>query len=209
MDQKTQSLFEAWKEEFNACRDELTELDSVGGDGDMGIVMMDGFQYLHDEITAVGENDLGKLFYTAGKLFNKAASSSMGTLLSCGFMECGKRLKGKQTLSQPDLIILVEGMAEGVERMGKAKEGEKTFLDAIYPALRAMKEHAQSDCTVMMEAAKSAARQGVINAKEMKAVHGRLAFRGEGSIGITDPGSVAAYHFVNAITSAVRKWDHE
>lgn len=131
MDQKTQSLFEAWKEEFNDCRDELTELDSVGGDGDLGIVMMDGFQYLHDEITAVGENDLGKLFYTAGKLFNKAASSSMGTLLSCGFMECGKRLKGKQTLSQPDLIILVEGMAEGVERMGKAKEGEKTFLDAI------------------------------------------------------------------------------
>ena len=207
MNEKTQSLFKSWEKEFTECKEELTQLDSVGGDGDLGIVMMDGFHYLYSEITKTSQEDVGKLFYMSGKIFNKAASSSMGTLISCGFMEIGKRLKGKTTFSKDDLITVVEGMADGVAHMGKAKEGEKTFLDAIYPAVRAMKESKQEDCVSMMEKATISAEEGVMKAKQMKAVHGRLAFRGEDSIGIVDPGTVAAYHFIHGIKCAVEEWD--
>ena len=98
MEAKIRALFQAWKEEFIACREELESLDSVGGDGDLGIVLMDGFTYVEKELSVSTQKDLGKLFYMAGKLFNQAASSSMGTLISCGYMEIGKRLKGKQGL---------------------------------------------------------------------------------------------------------------
>ena len=88
-----EKLFKQWNLIFQANIETLTELDSVGGDGDLGIVMGDGFkaadQFVHDSM----ETDLGKLFYQAGKCFNNAASSSMGTLLSSGFMNIGKKLK--------------------------------------------------------------------------------------------------------------------
>ena len=98
--------------------------------------MGDGFkaadQFVHDSM----ETDLGKLFYQAGKCFNNAASSSMGTLLSSGFMNIGKSLRGKTALANEELLLLVREMAAGVKQTGKAEEGEKTFLDAIYPAAR-------------------------------------------------------------------------
>ncbi len=206
MNERTQSLFLAWQKEFVNCQKELVELDSVGGDGDLGIVLADGFSALAKEFSESEQTDLGKLLYAAGKLLNKTASSSMGTLLSCGFIEAGKRLKGKTAWDREALSVLVEGMAAGVEHMGKAKEGEKTFLDAIYPAARAMRDHIEESAPQMLAAASAAAMEGVQRAKQMQAVHGRLAFRGANSIGIVDPGTMAAYHFIKAMERAVCTW---
>lgn len=192
-------LFESWNIIFQANVDELTRLDSVGGDGDLGIVMSDGFKAVNEFVHNSEETDLGKLFYQAGKCFNNAASSSMGTLIASGFMNIGKKLKGKTEINQEELLILVQGMAEGVQTIGKANEGEKTFLDAIYPALRAMEAELKQSANVFLKAAVEAAEEGVKAAAQMEARHGRLAFRKEASIGITDPGSVAALLYIEGI----------
>lgn len=196
-------LFDSWNMIFQENIDELTRLDSVGGDGDLGIVMGDGFKTVKEFVYSSEEVDLGKLFYQAGKCFNNAASSSMGTLIASGFMNIGKKLKGKKELEQEDLLVLVQGMAEGVQTIGKAKEGEKTFLDAIYPASRAMEAELKQTVNVCLKAGVEAAKQGVEDAAQMEARHGRLAFRKEASIGITDPGSVAALLYVEGILKTV------
>lgn len=196
-------LFDSWNMIFQENIDELTRLDSVGGDGDLGIVMGDGFKAVNEFVHNSEETDLGKLFYQAGKCFNNAASSSMGTLIASGFMNIGKKLKGKKELEQEDLLILIQGMAEGVQTIGKAKEGEKTFLDAIYPASRAMEAKMKQTANVCLKAGVEAAKQGVEDAAQMEARHGRLAFRKEASIGITDPGSVAALLYVEGILKTV------
>lgn len=196
-------LFDSWNTIFQENIDELTRLDSVGGDGDLGIVMGDGFKAVKEFVYSSEETDLGKLFYQAGKCFNNAASSSMGTLIASGFMNIGKKLKGKTEINQEELLILVQGMAEGVQTIGKAKEGEKTFLDAIYPALRAMEAELKQSLNVFLKAGVEAAKQGVKDATEMQARHGRLAFRKEASIGIIDPGSVAALLYVEGILKTV------
>lgn len=196
-------LFDSWNMIFQENVDELTRLDSVGGDGDLGIVMGDGFKSVKEFVYSSEEADLGKLFYQAGKCFNNAASSSMGTLIASGFMNIGKKLKGKKELEQEDLLVLVQGMAEGVQTIGKAKEGEKTFLDAIYPASRAMEAEMKQTANVCLKAGVEAAKQGVEDAAQMEARHGRLAFRKEASIGITDPGSVAALLYVEGILKTV------
>lgn len=196
-------LFDSWNMIFQENIDELTRLDSVGGDGDLGIVMGDGFKAVNEFVHNSEETDLGKLFYQAGKCFNNAASSSMGTLIASGFMNIGKKLKGKKELEQEDLLVLVQGMAEGVQTIGKAKEGEKTFLDAIYPASRAMEAKMKQTANVCLKAGVEAAKQGVEDAAQMEARHGRLAFRKEASIGITDPGSVAALLYVEGILKTV------
>ena len=73
----------------------MTALDSAGGDGDLGVVMRDGFRIADEFVTDSDEHDIGKMIYMAGKKFNSIASSSMGTLISSGFMKIGKQLKGK------------------------------------------------------------------------------------------------------------------
>lgn len=202
--QFVKQLFAQWHEIFLDAVDSLTELDAVGGDGDLGVVMRDGFQMVDDFVKTSEETDIGKLFYQAGKKFNSIASSSMGTLLASGFMTIGKTLKGKRDLDDQDISVLFEGMAQGVAKLGGAKEGEKTFLDAIYPAQRAYAKTINQGIDKAVEAATQAAHEGVQSAKQMQAQHGRLAFRGEQSIGIVDPGSVAAYYYVQGIQRAVQ-----
>ena len=197
-------IFECWNQIFSKQQQHLTELDSVGGDGDLGIVMADGFKELETFAKGLEEENIGKIFYQAGKRLNQVASSSMGTLLSSGFKKIGKVLNNKTTLEKEDYINIVGAMADGVKEMGGAEEGEKTFLDAIYPAARAMKEKENESLEVILESGVKAAEEGVENAKKMVAKQGRLAFRGEGSIGITDPGSVVALYFVEGIRDSIK-----
>lgn len=196
-------MFENWNEIFSEEQGYLTELDSVGGDGDLGIVMADGFKELDVFVKNLQEDNIGKIFYQAGKRFNQVASSSMGTLLSSGFIRIGKNLNGKISIDENDIISIVQNMADGVKDLGGAEEGEKTFLDAIYPAVRAMKNNEDKNINVILEDGVKAAKEGVEKAKYMIAKQGRLAFRGEGSVGITDPGSVVALYFVEGIKKSI------
>lgn len=83
--------------------------------------------------------------------------STMGTLMANGMMTAGKQLKGRMELDNDGICSIMECWQEGVTKMGKAKEGEKTFLDGIAPAVRAMKEMSNQDTKVM--AAEGAKRQ--------------------------------------------------
>lgn len=197
------TLFHAWNLIFHEHVEQLTELDSVGGDGDLGVVMRDGFQIADEFVQTSEEVDIGKLIYMAGKKFNSVASSSMGTLISSGFMRIGKQLKGKQELHDQDINVLLQAMAEGVMSLGGAREGEKTFLDALCPAQRSYAAHLKEGRQPAIQAALSAAQKGVEKAKMMQARHGRLAFRQENSIGIMDPGSVAAVLYVEGLQRVI------
>lgn len=197
-------IFYSWQQVFSKNIDYLTQLDSVGGDADLGIVMQDGFQAINEFVMKSDLEDVGMLFYQVGKKFNNVASSSMGTLIAAGFMNIGKQLKGKTNLENNEIYQIVISMAEGVKQLGKAEEGEKTFLDAIYPAARAMKENITCTSLIMVDMGLKAAKNGVDNATNMVARHGRLAFRGAMSQGIIDPGSVVAKLFIEGIYKALR-----
>lgn len=190
-------LFAIWSDIFAEQKDYLTDLDSVAGDADLGIVMNDGFASTAKFVAESDVKDIGILFFQAGKHFNKVASSSMGTLLSSGFMTVGKKLKGKSEMTGEDVLTIAEGIAEGVENIGKAKEGEKTFLDAMLPAVRALKTNKEIEDK--LHDAVVAAKDGVNKAKNMIGKHGRIAFRGSDSVGIIDPGTVVALLLVEGL----------
>ena len=87
-------------------RDHLIQLDSVVGDGDLGLTMSDGFKAAADCAEASDETDAGKLLYMAGKAMSTAVPSTMGTLMASGLMQAGKALKGKCELTFGDQITL-------------------------------------------------------------------------------------------------------
>lgn len=188
------TLFKYWESIMLDNRDYLIKIDGIVGDGDLGLTMSDGFKAAHLAIQESEETDIGKLFYNAGKAMSTAVPSTMGTLMASGLMQAGKVLKGKSELSVADIAVLFDAYMQGVENRGKAKVGEKTFLDGIAPAVESLKidSAAGKNLLEMAQNAAESAKEGSEHTKTMIAVHGRAATRGEKSRELLDPGSVVA-----------------
>lgn len=102
--------------------------------------------------------------------------------------------------------MIAEALSKGVQNiMDKAgsEPGEKTILDAFCPAVRALMENQDKDADIAFTAAAKAAAEGSESTKNMKAVHGRAAYYGEGSIGILDGGSVAGKLIFEGIRNSI------
>ncbi len=194
-----QGAFKAISETMAARRNYLIELDQRNGDGDLGISMSDGYAAAYKAVSESEEKDLGKLCVSAGKAFNEAAPSSLGTITSIFLMGMARHLKGNEEM---DLVLLGEAMDAGLEKvMEKAgsKPGEKTILDAVCPAVAALRENADKDEKTAFGAAAKAAAKGAQATADMMAVHGRAAYFGEKSIGLVDGGAVAGKLVFEAI----------
>lgn len=189
---------------MNEKREYLIELDSVVGDGDLGLTMGDGFTAAYEAVKDGGETDAGKLLYGAGKAMSIKVPSTMGTLMASGLMQAGKRLKGRSELTDSDIAELFEAYEEGVQKRGKAEIGDKTFLDGLHPAVEALKKALEEKCGLSKAAAKAAeaAEEGFKNTTTMIAVHGRAATRGEASRTLEDPGAAVAMLMMQAFAKA-------
>jgi dihydroxyacetone kinase-like protein len=187
-------LLAHWAELMEENRDYLIDLDSVVGDGDLGLTMGDGFRAARDAAASADEEDLGKLAYTAGKAMSSAAPSTMGTLMATGFMNAGKALKGETALDGTNTALFFRSFFEGVRALGKAAPGEKTFLDGLYPAVESLEADARENAEPLEAANRAAERAeaGFLATKGMPAKHGRAAARVEQSRDLPDPGAAVA-----------------
>ena len=66
-------VFHAWNLIFQEHVEQLTALDSAGGDGDLGVVMRDGFRIADEFVTDSDEHDIGKNDIYGRKKFNSIA----------------------------------------------------------------------------------------------------------------------------------------
>lgn len=181
-------------------RNYLIELDSIVGDSDLGLTMSDGYRAAYEVVSDGTEPDLGKLLYKAGRAMGSKVPSTMGTLMASGLMRAGKDLKGKTELTDADVVRLFEAYEAGVADLGKAKVGEKTFLDAFHPGVEVLKAYVETGAS-LKEASGEAARaawEGFEHTSTMIAVHGRAAARGEASRSLKDPGAAVAALFIKA-----------
>lgn len=171
-------------------KDELILLDQQSGDGDLGISMKDGFRAVEEGMAEETEKDLGFILNRCSSLFNEAAPSSLGTILSFGFKGMAKALRGVEECSiQEAGAAMKAGISNIMEKAG-SKPGEKTILDSLCPGVSAIREFGNEGAVRAAEEAVKAARKGSEKTREMKAVWGRAAYYGERSIGMTDGGSV-------------------
>ncbi|MEG2667961.1 MAG: dihydroxyacetone kinase subunit L [Lachnospiraceae bacterium] len=186
-------------------KDYLIQLDSVVGDGDLGLTMSDGFVAAYQAAKKSDDQDVGKLLYQAGKAMSIAVPSTMGTLMASGWMQAGKELKGKTELTEFEIVEVFEAYEEGVIHRGKAKVGDKTFLDGLHPAVEKMKSVLANGGTLLKaaESARKEAEKGFENTTTMLAVHGRAATRGEASRKLEDPGAAVAVLMMKAFEKSL------
>ena len=181
----------------------LTELDAAIGDNDHGVNLARGFAKVEEKLEGLADKDIGTIFKQSGMQLVSAVGGSAGPLYGQAFMNAGKAMAGKSELSLDDFITIWEEGIAGVQLRGKAVKGEKTMLDAMIPALDAMKsaKDAGGDAKAVMDAGVKAAWEGVEFTKTIIATKGRASYLGERSIGHQDPGATSVTMLLETIAA--------
>jgi len=177
---------------MNENKDYLIELDATFGDGDLGLTMSSGFKAAKDVVNQTKETDIGKLSMLVGMAFAKTVPSTMGTLVASGFMKSAKALKGITEIDAHGFVTFTFEFVTGIMERGKAKPGDRTIIDSMYPAYLAAKEEASKNVELLSIAKEAliAAEEGVETTKDMKAAYGRGVFFGDQVLGHPDQGAI-------------------
>lgn len=125
-------------EEMVAQKSKLTEIDSKLGDGDMGISMEKAAQAIRAVLDENMEGSPGKVLMLCASACNRAAPSTLGTLLSIGIMTVGQEAGDSPVLEDAFVAHIPALLTQSISKRGKAQEGDKTILDALCPYARAM-----------------------------------------------------------------------
>ncbi len=186
---------------LNEQTDYLTSLDQAMGDGDMGITLSKIAVALLAYADATPTGDISKFLVGAGMTANRAAPSTIGTLLATALMRMGKVAKDKDALTLTDLAELLPAADAGIQQGGKAKPGDKTIIDALHPASEAFAA-AVAQGASMQEAGLSAleaAKAGRDLVTALRSKVGRASWVGERTEGKIDPGCAAFVVMLSAI----------
>ena len=196
-------MLAAIAEAMSSQREYLIELDSVIGDGDLGITMDKGFRAAYAYAREHTDLHPGDLLMRSGMQIVKTAPSTMGTLMGSGLMRGGKAVSGKDSLDTQDIVTFFEGFLQGVSERGKAKRGEKTIIDVLLPLVEGMKAYTGRDFEEVFSVGVEGALAGLEAEKGMMSQHGKAAVFREKTLDLTDPGSAAIVIFIEACHKSV------
>ena len=197
---------EASHKVFGEQRQQLTDLDSAVGDGDFGISLDRGFTAVHAELTANPPADPRAVFQSIATVLIKTMGGSSGPLLGTFFLRAGAACAGKSELDAADVVALFQAGVDGLQQRGKAELGDKTMLDALIPAVGAMRSalDAGSGLTEILDQGAAAAEAGMRATTTMQARKGRGSYLGERSVGHQDAGATGAYLLLQAAADTWR-----
>ena len=191
---------------FAENRQRLTEMDQAVGDGDFGISLDRGFTAVQAELSANPPADIRTVFSNVATVLIKTMGGSSGPLLGTFFLRAGATCAGKAELAAADVVALFQAGVEGLQQRGKAELGDKTMLDALIPAVDAMRGalDAGSGLTEILDRGAAAAEAGARATITMQARKGRGSYLGERSVGHQDPGATGAHLLVKAAADVWR-----
>lgn len=181
--------------------DHLTTLDQAMGDGDTGITLAKVADGVLAYLQANTISDIGKFLGAAGMAANKAAPSTMGTLLATALMRAGKEVMGKSELSSQNLVAMFKAAVLGMQERGKAKPGDKTIMDALHPAYETFAAAVEQGASLSEAGAKAlaAAEAGRDSVTPLRSKIGRASWVGERTEGQVDPGCEALVVMLKAV----------
>lgn len=181
--------------------DELTALDAAIGDADHGSNMRRGLNAAVNALDGgTSETPEAVLKQVAMTLISKVGGAS-GPLYGTFFLRMSTSVKRLEHLDLDALVQAMEAGVAGIVQRGKAQAGEKTMLDAWYPALEALR--GGTDLADGVLAARAAADAGRDATEPMLATKGRASYLGERSVGHVDPGASSTALLVQALAEVV------
>ena len=189
------AVVEAVHAEIEKEAEALGKLDAISGDGDHGIGMFTGAQAaLAAARRAVDAGcGAGTVLERSGDAWANEAGGTSGALWGLGLRTLGARLGDQDTIKAPAVAAGVREAVDAIQRLGGARVGDKTLIDAMAPfadTLVAEVEAEKSLCQAWQTASENAAAAAEATA-ELKPKLGRAKNHSDKSVGHPDPGAVS------------------
>jgi dihydroxyacetone kinase-like protein len=184
----------------------LSRLDAATGDGDHGVTMKRVAEVIIESAAEGQSLGLGPLLEQVGWNVMSVDGGSTSPLLGSFFTGMSEAVGGGETLDAPGLAAAFEAGLAKLRAQTPAKVGDKTMVDALVPAVEALRQAADSgrEPAVLLAQAAEAAQRGAEKTTELQARFGRARNLGPRTIGHVDPGAMSIALFFAGICEGVQ-----
>lgn len=205
---RSAAIVRAWLLDWAAAvaerRTWLGDLDAAIGDGDHGINLDRGLAAVAADLRDAGQGatTAGETLAAAGRRMMGVVGGASGALYGRALVRAGEALSGSPDPATLPEVVLAAAI-DAIASLGKAVPGDKTMLDALVPALGALRTGPEGEppAHACMRAA-AAAGAGADATVPLVARKGRASYLGERSVGHRDPGAASSALLVQCLARA-------
>lgn len=180
--------------------DRLSELDRALGDGDHGTTMGRICAAITAGIDGHAGGDLAAMLSDMAWAVMGTDGGSASPLFGSLILGLADGVPGSELDSAGLAAAFAAGVAE-MRNVTQAKQGEKTLMDALIPAVETLEAAAAEDVppAEALQRAAAAAAAGAEATRDMKATQGRARNLGDRTIGHVDPGATSMALFFQGL----------
>jgi dihydroxyacetone kinase len=189
---RTRDAIEAACKALIAAEGELTEMDRVTGDGDLGASMARAAKAVQEALSSYPLDNIPATVKALGHTLRRELGGSSGPLYGVLFLRVGSVL---ESLGATGLSSWANALVQGcqaISDLGGAKPGDRTMLDALDPFVKALQQGTG------LKGAVEAAERGAEATAQMKPRLGRSSYLGDRVLGHPDPGAKAVAIWLRA-----------
>lgn len=198
-------VLQAVSQAFQQSEQVLTELDSVVGDGDIGISLARGARAIDAALESLALDRPAVALQQLSAILRRVLGGTSGPLYAVFVLRAGVALSEH---AEPGSVgawaEALQAGCDGMVRLGGASAGDRTMLDALIPAAAALSSQAKgvatADAVLQMAIA---AEIGAEATRTMLPSKGRSSYLGERALGHVDPGAYAVALWMRAVASAL------
>jgi dihydroxyacetone kinase-like protein len=171
----------------------LDQLDAIAGDGDHGATVVMGLRAVVASLPAEPDISAAALLRLAAERFASVGGST-GPLWGTALLRAARSLEAGEAGDLAAMAGAAEAAAAGIAMRGRCEEGDKTLLDVMAPAARALRAASDAELTPAEAAAsaRDAAAEALAATRELTPRRGRARRFGDRSLGHDDPGAASA-----------------
>ncbi len=170
----------------------LSDIDGAIADGDHGVNMNKGFSMCREELDK-DPGDLPHGLNLLSRVLMMKIGGAMGPLYGKFFKGISTSLAGSETIDAQSFGDALLASKEALGSISQARVGDKTLVDALYPAVDAYQAALDEgkDFAGALADMKQAANAGRDSTEDMVAKIGRSSRLGERSKGVIDAGAAS------------------
>jgi dihydroxyacetone kinase len=199
----TRRAIEAACDALIAAESELTEMDRIVGDGDLGTSMKRAAAAVKDVVATYPLDDVADTLKALGHTLRHELGGSSGPLYGVLFLRAGNVMENSGRAGLPRWTEALEEGSRAISELGGAKPGDRTMMDALYPFVTSLKSARASFSHQVLLAAVDEAQRAAEATAQMKPRLGRSSYLQDRVLGHPDPGAIAVVIWLRAVTAVL------
>ncbi len=201
---KTKQAIEAACRALLGAESELTEMDRVTGDGDLGVSMARAARAVRDAVASYPLDNTPATLKALAHTLRRELGGSSGPLYGVLFLRCGSVLEASRANGLAQWAEAIDQGCRAISELGGAKPGDRTMLDALDPFAKMLQREIGVKATGdAILAAVEAAERGAEATAHMQPKLGRSSYLGARVLGYPDPGAKAIAVWLRAASDAL------